>query len=295
MTIYPLTEIANTTMRVLLLAGSLGILSSTPAVAQEKGETQESGVSLRWQDHSPYTSLTARTPAKRWSASVRAPGQAVTVADALLAEQINHLKLKSHTFARRLESIDQIDLPIFIGTPEQIRIMVEGMQEYVPNSVGEALIFYDTDDKGFRRVTHSIVSVDLSVLKRWYQLAQFREERPDPTLLIEDVQLILLHELGAHLGTITPDRSLKLFCTDPSLTDLARDPKHQGCSVLEENRLRSEAGFPLRTAYNDPSAWRIGDFLDAESMMIATMMQHWARGYYDARFERIRSQATPQR
>jgi hypothetical protein len=178
----------------------------------------------------------------------------LVVLDPRLAREIHSLTERSPTFQSALLEIGDGSVPVFVGTPAQIRPILPGW-DHSPESVARALAIGWRDEAQQAELTGSggdgrsigalqvLVIIDLDNM-----LGTYGALAADPATLRNDLDVMLAHEIAGHARGWSRTGQLHEGCLDPVSTEVDHS-RATGCAVDVENAVRDELGLPVRRSY----------------------------------------------
>lgn len=213
-------------MRLLVALALLACLSS-PAFARARADT----------------SNVPAPPARQWGS--------VVVEDSYLAERIESLLARSSHFRVGFDSLSRASFTTVVMQDTTFqrsfgRAPHPGRYEILPD--------FRRGQDG--RAIAAFVAVDVSRLESLYAAFESSDK------LAADVELILAHELYAHLAPMAHSGLVTDHCVDPLPIEVRLRPEIKGCSTERENLVRDDLGIARRPSYRDP-AFTLGDHFSA--------------------------------
>lgn len=176
---------------------------------------------------------------------------AVTILDAYLAERIQLLERRSPRFREGMEELREADVPIYIGTPEQIAAVLHRpwlASRTHAGSIGQFEVLARAEQRGWAGL---VVRVDLAGMAdidrrsglRVLSLPRSRRrlrERFDT-----GVDAVLVHEIWGHMLPVVQAGSMEGWCADPAPGQADQD----ACVMRREAEIRTELGLRPRERY----------------------------------------------
>lgn len=157
--------------------------------------------------------------------------------DPLLSKRLAALEARSPTWRAALDTLRATGFEVLVARPEQVGERIPRLSGYRATHLGEVIPLR----KAGGVLRGAVVTVDVARLEK---LAD-RVGLPR-SVLEEDVDRILIHELYGHVVPLAVARRISGGCPDPA----PGEPVLSSCAITRENRIRRELGLELRTAYD---------------------------------------------
>lgn len=170
----------------------------------------------------------------------------IIILDRQIADAIQRLTTRSALFNTAWQEIRESNLPLIIGTPDQLQNLVPDPLAYQLLDRYGASAFAHDDMSGF--VTSAVVSIDVA------KIFSYGLERGNSLLARDALDIILIHEIYGHVAPVAKTRQIGSLCPDPE----PGQPYANSCVGRREREVLIELGRRARSGYPlDLRAWRI--------------------------------------